>query len=194
MAERHRRKRVMRDFVIHELSAVDSPSQKYALAVLMKRADDKPPQTSGTLKNIHHSELSLADRPASPRVTLFNCDEEQEYDMQVQKIERPQSFDSFESAMAHLREEHGLSKLAAMEQVARANPELIAKFNEEGREIAKAAEETVRQVRTVQPSTTVRFDAAVADIMRRDGVDKLVAMERAALERPDLLAAYQTAG
>ena len=37
-----KRRRIMRNFVIKELSAVDRPAQGHALAVLMKRADDEP--------------------------------------------------------------------------------------------------------------------------------------------------------
>ena len=41
MVERHRpKRRIMREFMIKELSAVDQPAQGHARAVLMKRADD----------------------------------------------------------------------------------------------------------------------------------------------------------
>jgi len=50
----------------------------------------------------------------------------------------------------------------------------------------------VRQVPTI-PAEVVRFDAAVAAIMRRDGCTKLVALEATRREHPDLFAAYQAA-
>lgn len=55
MVERVRstRRRIMRDFVIKELSAVDRPAQGHALAVLMKRADD---ENEFDKANLNHDE------------------------------------------------------------------------------------------------------------------------------------------
>lgn len=59
MAERRplNRKRIMREFSISELSAVDSPAQKHALAVLMKRADpvEKTERTTSEVNGHTHT-------------------------------------------------------------------------------------------------------------------------------------------
>jgi hypothetical protein len=143
MAERSKpnRRRVMKDFVITEISACDHPAQRDALAVIMKRA---------------------------------NGDKE-EHTMQKVIRDEPVSFASFEDACAHLAKVHGLSKLAAMEKVADAHPDLIAKFNAAGEEIAKAATEAAAPKPVAKAVTD--FDKRVTEVMARDKVGKLAALE-----------------
>ncbi|MDO8614627.1 MAG: hypothetical protein Q7T33_02685 [Dehalococcoidia bacterium] len=67
MAERRplNRKRIMRDFVLNELSAVDNPAQKHAVAVLMKRdkAEKRAPDS-------HEDDAVPADKAARVQESL----------------------------------------------------------------------------------------------------------------------------
>lgn len=153
-----KRRRIMKDFRITELSAVDRPAQGHALAVLMKRADD-----------------------------------EQEYGMQVQKVggDRVASFDSFEEAMQAIREREGCAQLRAMEEAASRHPDLLRKYNDEGERIAKAAQDAAAPKPVAMAVTD--FNRRVDEVMARDKVNKLEAMEKAAREFPAELDAYQSA-
>ncbi len=70
MSKEKRKRRIMREFTIKELSAVDRPAQGHALMTMMKHEDEK------------------------------------DNDMRVENIARdePRVFDTFEQAVAHLRE------------------------------------------------------------------------------------------
>ncbi len=151
----------MRSFKLAEISAVDSPAQAGATAVLMKRSDGD--------------------------------DSDQEPDsMRFEKItEQPISFDTLEEAIAHLREVYGLSKLDAMSAAADRHPDLVRKYNEAA--VERVTPTPVVRIPTIS-ADVVRFDDAVRNIMARDNCSKLVAMERAPREHPDLFRAYQAAG
>ena len=159
MAERHelKRRRIMRDFVIKELSAVDRPAQAHALAVVIKHTHDEG------------------------------------RDMQLAKITRdkPLSFDTFEDACAHLAKVHGLSKLGAMEKAAREHPDLVEEYNHVGIEIAKNAAEAAAP-RPV-PLAVSNFNKRVTEVMARDKIDRLGAMEKVTKEFPAEFDAYQSA-
>jgi hypothetical protein len=193
MMERIRpsRKRIMRSFRIDELSAVDSPSQRHAVAVLMKSAGDEPKREPAKLKNIEIDELSLVDKGANPgaRVCLFKRDDEEEPNMEFAKItERPRSFDSFESACAYLQQ-HGATRLQALAQAAHEQPDLLQKFNAEGIAIAKAAQD-VAAPRPIAKAIA-DFNKRVTEVMARDKISKLEALGRAAREFPDTFRAFQ---
>ncbi len=117
----HKRKRIMREFVINEISMVDRPSMEGALAVIIKRDSSHE----------EHDKMQLR-KVTSPEP-------------------RPRSFDDFESAMRYLAAEHGMSKIAAMEKISSTRPDLIAKYNREGEAIAKAESDRVVQLSAPSP-------------------------------------------
>lgn len=138
------RKRIMRSFRITELSAVDSPAQRHATAVLMKR------------------------------------DKQEQDDMDYQKIiEHPRAFATLADACAHLAE---------LEKVAAERPDLVEKYRDGG----IVEPQPVRRVH-VTPPEVVRFDDATRQVMARDGVDKLTAMQTVVREQPRLFEEYQAA-
>lgn len=111
--------------------------------------------------------------------------------------DQPRAFASFDDAMSHLRGVRKMSKLAAMEEIAERYPGLVQKYRgpdlEKYVDAGTVSPTAVRRVPTT-PAAVVRFDEAVKAIMTRDSCNRLIAMERAAIEHPALLAAYQAAG
>lgn len=104
-----KRRRIMHDFKLTELSAVDRPAQEGARAVLMKRADDEQEQEQDMMS---FQKIGGDDVAA---------------------------FDSFEAAVQHLKSVHGMTPLAAMEAAADRHPDLLKRYNQQGTELAKAA-------------------------------------------------------
>jgi hypothetical protein len=148
------------------------------------------------MRSFRIDELSACDRPAQKHalaVLMKRADDEQEYDeMQFEKITRdePTSFPTLEAAMEHLQK-LGMSKLDAMSKAADRHPDLLAKYQHDGERIAKAAAAAA----TPRPiAKAVRdFEERVTEVMSRDKITKLAALEKAAKEHPAEFEAYQEA-
>lgn len=162
---RSRRRRIMKEFVIREVSAVDRPCQEHARAVILKRDDEQQEHNMGFEKITRVGFTRGADAPLA--------------------------FDSLESAVRHLRKVHGMTGLDAMEQVATTRPDLVREYNTEGAEIAKAAAE--RSAPRPVAKAVQDFNKRVSEVQARDKCTKLEALERAAREFPLELAAFQGA-
>ena len=146
----------MKEFRITELSAVDSPAQKGALAVIMKR------------------------------------DEGVNYEKIQRDSHALRGFDTLEDAMEYLRTDHGLTKLGALERVAREHPQLVRKYNLDGERTAKAAAEEIAKL-SATPQAVVDFEKCVAEIMANDNLPMLAALEKARVDYPGAFRAYQEA-
>ena len=110
-----------------------------------------------------------------------------------QKITRdePRSFDSFEVGDgAPLRAARPEPTGRHAEGVG-ARPDLLAKYRQEGEEIAKAHAEAAAP-RPVSKAVA-DFDDIVSEIAKRDGCPRHVAMERARVRYPALFKAYRQA-
>lgn len=157
-----KRRRIMRDFVIRELGAVDRPAQAPAVAVLMKRADD-------------------------PRKEQDDMQKQMTYARDI-----PTSFATLDDAINFLMAQQGYTRLNAMTQAANQNPDLVAKYQREGEQVAKAAADEVAKVRAAPPAVAA-FEKRVGEVMGRDKVGRLSALEKAQAEFPDEFEAYQSA-
>ena len=108
-----------------------------------------------------------------------------------QKIlpDQPRGFDTFEHAVAHLRKLHGCSGTEAMRKAADRHPDLLRKYNDEGRDqVAKAAAGAVEKA---APShATQEWNLLVDGIMMRRGVKRSTAMQIARSENPGKYRAY----
>lgn len=149
------------------------------------------------LRELHIGKIAAVDRPCQEhaRMTLMKrADDDEEYDdMQIQKITRdePVSFPTLGAAMDHLRKVRGMSGSDAMSAAAREHPELLAKYQQDGERIAKAAREAAKP----RPVTKAEqdFQDRVDEIAKRDGIGRSGAMSKARAEFPTEFATYQEA-
>ena len=105
----------------------------------------------------------------------------------------PLSFDTLEDACAHLRKVHGMGGADAMSAAAREHPDLLEKYQREGVEIAKAADQLV-QDRPLPDAVQAWNRAVDEEILSFGGkISRSDAMTRVRASRPALFAAYQAA-
>ena len=102
------------------------------------------------LRAIKLYELSLVDAPANPhaRVTLFKRDVRTEKEETMLQKNEPLGFDTLDDAVEHLQNTLKCGRTQAMSRAAERFPTLVAKFNDEGREIARRAAEDLAKSRT----------------------------------------------
>lgn len=117
-----KRRNIMRDFTISEISAVDSPAMENARMSIMKRYTAPDDEKEHEMQKI----LTRRDDP-------------------------PISFGSLEEAMAHLQKVHNLSLSDAMSAAAREHPDLVKAYNATGEQQVTKALERMRQP-TLPPS------------------------------------------
>lgn len=147
------------------------------------------------------TELSSVDRPAQAHatMTLLKRHETQETDdMQFTKIagDTVATFSTFDEAVAAICKAEGVPRSEGMRLAARAAPDLVQKYNDEGRERFQKASDAI--AKRSSPSGTVAkagadFEAAVQDVMRQHGLKRSAAMAWVRNARPDLYQAYQSA-
>ncbi|MCC0059104.1 MAG: hypothetical protein H6886_07520 [Hyphomicrobiaceae bacterium] len=146
------------------------------------------------LRAIKLYELSLVDAPANPhaRVTLFKRDVRTEKEETMLQKNEPLGFDTLDDAVEHLQNTLKCGRTQAMSRAAERFPTLVAKFNDEGREIARRAAEDLAKSRT-RPGAVEDFERCVDEVAKRDGCTRTAAMRRAAEEYPGAFAAYRSA-
>jgi len=157
------KRRIMHEFSIHEISAVDSPAQKGARVAIMKRDDGK----------------GEPFRKVSPPPAAV----EQEFASRLAKVipePKPEGFSSLESAIEALIK-RGSSRTAAMSEARQRFPELFAKFQGDGRPPSKPPREAMQKAVT-------QFAELVAAIARQDGKGKAAAMSQARKRHPEAFA------
>ncbi len=142
---------------------------------------------TNNLTDIEVDEISILSanvRPAVRRARIAIAKKES-------TMNEPISFASFEDACAYLAKTTGLSKSAAMSQAAREHPDLLAKYNQAGDEIAKAAaEKAINLEQVVGDAAAARqFWEIVGNSMRRSGLSRTAAMSQAGRDYPELRAA-----
>ena len=145
------------------------------------------PRRKRILHELRIDKIAAVDRPAQVHaraVLAKRADDEEDHDMQIQKLV---SFDLFDDAVAHLAKAESIPRHQAMAKARIAFPSLCAKFESEGEEcIAKAAEAN-------KPVAISKSEAAwnnsVDAIVERDGCPRHQAMAKAHEESPQLFAA-----
>ena len=141
------------------------------------------------LSNVHVDEISILSKDVRPAVRAARI----AITKKESPMNAPLSFDTFEDACAHLRKVHGMGGADAMSAAAREHPDLLEKFQREGIEIAKAADQLVQD--RPLPDAVQAWNTAVDDEVRSwsGRITRSEAMTRVARERPALYAAMQAA-
>lgn len=188
--ETAKRRRIMREFTIDEISAVDKPAQAAALAAIIK-ADTRPVEKS------EYPAVSTAERDAA--LIRFNQAIDRRLDVIEARLEASMTTDNDDHAafqkLADDAERHmldfiakrdtGTSRYTAMESWRRHNPTL---FNDlQARPTVTAA--PVRK--NAEPRRA--FEKLASEIAKRDNVGHAVAYERARIENPSAFAKLQSA-
>ncbi len=145
MSTPNRKRRIMREFSIEELSAVDRPAQKHARMTIMKRADpeenddmrfekiiDQPSafdsfdEAVEHLKTIHGCSGTEALRKAAdahPRLLeAYQKAGAVASRPNFEKAARPQAVQRFNLIVDGIAERDGVSRLEALRQAARTHP------------------------------------------------------------------------
>lgn len=141
-------------------------------------------------------ELSAVDNPAQAhaRVAIMkrHGGNEQENDMRLERIggDEVANFGTLDEAVEHLRES-GMSRSDAMSKAARAHPDLLKQYRDEGEAQVKKQLERMRSP-TASPAVGA-FDALVRRIRERDMCSGTEALRRARSEDPAAFARYQGA-
>ena len=139
--------------------------------------------TTNNLTNIEIDEVSILSKDVRPAVRRARIAiAKKEFPMN-----EPMSFATFEDACAHLAKMHGMSRSSAMSAAAREHPDLLAKYNAEGEQIAKRAADAARP----QPvkKAVLAFEDRVDEIAKSRGVPRHTAMRAARQRFPDEFAA-----
>lgn len=150
------KRRIMRDFEITELSAVDHPAQGHARATILKRAAGKDTR------------------------------------MDFNKHSTPRAFDSFDAAVAHIRQIEKCSGTEAMQRARLEHPALVEKHNAEAHDIARKATGDIALAKS-RPRAQEDFNLVVSGLVERLGISRSEAMRRARRENPDLFRRLQEA-
>jgi len=106
--------------------------------------------------------------------------------------EHTRGYDTFEDALRAMSEAEGCTRLDAMEKAARAHPDLLDAYQQEGEELAKAAAAKTAKARA-RPEAEGDFLMLVDEIARRDGMPRYRAMEIARRQSPEKFRAFQSA-
>lgn len=147
MTRDKRRRRIMREFVITELSAVDRPAQEPARMAIIKRAEDT------------------------------------ESEMDVTKIA---SFARFGDAVAAVAKSEDIPTHEAMSRVRAARPDLVERYNAEGREAAARAATAAEAARAPRfTKAELAFEDRVDEIAKARGIPRHAAMSAARTRYPD---------
>ncbi|MFD0987816.1 hypothetical protein [Methyloligella solikamskensis] len=152
-----RRKRIMREFTIDELSAVDRPAQQHATMAIMKRDE--------------------GDEPAAP---IADGKDDVAH------------FDSFEQAVEQLAAILSGGRTEAMKKVARERPDLLQKYNQDGRDAFQKAQAEASRPAEVSKAKE-DFDLLVDGIMDERKVSRTQAMTIARAKHPAAYRRYQEA-
>lgn len=160
MAERStpNRRRIMREFMIQELSAVDSPAQQHAVSVLLKR-DDRQEQDEMQVQKIQRDEprsfstfedactylrtvqgmspLAAMEAAADAHPSLiakYNAEGEsiaKAADAEAAaKRRKPRAVEDFELIVAGIAERDGVPKHVALERAREENPGKFKAYQE----------------------------------------------------------------
>jgi hypothetical protein len=165
-------KRIMREFEIDEISAVDKPAQRGAEMAIMKR--DVSPEAR---------KAAIADALAALREdwedTKAVLEEEkrlrEEAERKRSKPERKETMYADEVAKARSA---GLSGTAAMQKARRENPAAFEKYR---RQDIKATNRPQRLTKSADEAT---FDARVSLIQKSEKISRQMAMIKARREYP----------
>jgi len=196
------RRRIMREFVISEISSVDRPAQVGARATLTKRdsrISDRPLPQNLHMGGAYYTEGSGARlRPQAPARELADASDEPFADLHdvsaptsvYTDLRDPDEDDDMTTptdfnAAVHLmrRRNPKLGKCAAMEQARRQYPELHKAYQVEG--VAKAQDAMARADLEKRNDPTVEgFERFVEGVQRRDRCSRIEALRKAASEYP----------
>lgn len=174
------KRRIMRDFVISEISAVDSPAQKGALVALLKRDDSGETFTkvSAPAPKSDISKQNITPKGPPPEVVAeFAAGLDKV--LPVAKDDKPEGFSRLEDAIETLIK-RGSSRTAAMAEARRRFPNLFEKY--QGRPPSKPPASAMAKAVTA-------FAELVASIAREDKIGKSAAMSQARKRHPEVFAA-----
>jgi hypothetical protein len=178
-----RRKRRMLEFVLDEVSAVDVPAQRHALALISKSGGDADHVALGALSDSLRSiaedtALSAEQKQAMRERSLREFGEAIGTE---NTMDRPQSF---EAAVAAIRSAEGLSGMEAMRVAHKRHPALFEKMQTAATN-TEFSPELGKSVRV--------FETLVAKIASERKITKMAAMRVARQEHPSEFAAFQAA-
>jgi hypothetical protein len=187
-----RRRNVMREFTIDEISAVDKPAQAAALAAIIKR-DTEP------VEKIEYPAVSMAERDAA--LTKINQAIDRRLDVVEARLKEARTMNTENDDHAAFQkladdaERHMLDFIAkrdvrqtryqAQEAWRKQNPTLF-------KQLQASPTTTAAPVRkSAEPRRA--FEKLAAEIAKRDNVGHAVAYERARIENPSAFALLQSA-